>query len=445
MNQSINQAGHERVDQLTRTLRAAGTLVLMGAASTFLLGKWTGIDDVIKYFVLLLHTVMLVVAGIVTSAKAHDSRTARTFMLLALGAIPVNFAITGGFLYSQFSLDDAAKQLPFAVTWLAPSIPIALGIALSSAAVLLGTAWVAARSLLRQQAWSVASALLTSSVVLWVPLRAPSLIGVALLGFACLALYREATRWRTASCMHTLEGRIVRAVLVSPVLIGLGRTLIFYGSSGVFLGAALMVAGLASFMLAAKPDREEGFVLPIFSALTATVGASCVIADLGNTLDLGRLTPMWFVPALSVLLGFSTAKTQAKNALQQITAWLAVWLILLTLPFQFTLGNLFAALGIGVLILSYATWERFRLLAINGTALAVIGLVGIVTKSIHFGTVSTWMLLSGFGLMFILCAVVVERYRAHLVRYAARFRAHWQEPAAQALTPTHPKGEGLVT
>lgn len=436
MNQNIHQISNERVDQLTRTLRAAGTLVLLGAASTFLLGKWDGIGDVIKYFILLLHTAMLVVAGIVTSAKAHDSRTARTFMLLALCAIPINFAITGGFLYSQLGLDGATKQLPFEVTWLAPSVPAALGIALASAATLLGVGWVAARSLLRQQAWPVTSALLTVSTVLWVPLREPSFIGMALLAFACLGLYWEATRWAAQSCMRTFEGRIVRAAIVSPILIGLGRTLIFYGSSGVFLGGALMVAGLACFLLPAKADRESGTVLPIFSALTSTVGASCIIADLADTMD-ANLTPMWFLPALLVPLAFSFAKTQARQTLHQIAAWSAVWLTLLTVPFHFTLGNLFVALGLGVLILGYATWERFRLLAINGTAVAVMALIGIVSKSIQLGSMSTWVVLSGFGLTFILCAVVVERYRPQLVRYAARFREHWEEPRTEMPPTSH--------
>jgi hypothetical protein len=77
---------------------------------------------------LLLHTVMLVGLGIVAGAKVKDSRTARTFMLLALGAIPINFGITGGFLYSQFALDTKAS-LPFGATWLAPSPMMALLIA----------------------------------------------------------------------------------------------------------------------------------------------------------------------------------------------------------------------------------------------------------------------------------------------------------------------------
>ncbi|HTM46897.1 MAG TPA: hypothetical protein VL137_18200 [Polyangiaceae bacterium] len=432
MTQNIHQESHERVDELTRTLRAAGTLVLMGAASTFLLGKWAGIHDVPKYAILLLHTVMLVIAGIVTSAKAHDSRTARTFMLLSLGAIPVNFAITGGFLYSQLSIDGASKRLPFEVTWLAPSLPIALALALGSAAILFGVGLIAARSLLRQQTFPVIHALLATSAVLWLPVREPSLIGVALLGFACMALYREATRWKDASCMRTPEGRIVRAIIISPILIGLGRTLIFYGSSGVFLGAALMVIGLSCFLLGNVQEREEGLVLPVFSALTATVGAACVIADLAHTLELGQVTPIWFVPALAVMIGFSSAKIAARAALHQIAAWLAVWLVLITVPFQFTPGNLFVALGLGVLVLSYGTWERLRLLAVNGTALAVIGLVGIVSKSIHFGSVATWIVLSGFGFTFILSAVLVERYRTQLVRYATRFRDHWQEqPSAR--------------
>lgn len=428
MNRDLHQQSHERVDALTRALRACGTLVLMGAASAFLLGHWDGIGDVVKYFVLLGHTVMLLVAGLVTSAKAHDSRTARTFMLLTLGAIPINFAITGGFLYSQFALDPAVT-LPSEITWVAGSALVAVGIAAISAAVLFAAGYVASRGLVRQQALPATLALLGTSAALWVPLRVPSFAGVVLLCVACVALFFEARRWRKASCMRTLEGRLVRALIASPIVLGVARTVIYYGSSGVFLGGALMVAGLATFLLSDVDDEEDASTtVPVLSAVLSAVGCCAVIADLGATLHLGRVTAMWFVPSTGVLVGYSFATQVARTPLRHIAAWWALTLAVITLPFNFVLGNLMLALLIGVAALSFGTWERNKTLAAVGSSLALLSLIGSVYRSIDLGGVSSWATLSGFGLVFILGAVVVERYRVQLVHSAVRLRDHFQDP-----------------
>lgn len=431
MNRDLHRVSHERVDALTRALRACGTLVLMGAASAFLLGQWDGIGDVVKYFVLLGHTVMLLVAGLVTSAKAHDSRTARTFMLLTLGAIPINFAITGGFLYSQFALDPAVS-LPSEITWVAGSGLVAVGIAVISAAVLFVASYVASRGLVRQQALPATLALLGSSAALWVPLREPSFAGVVLLCVACVELFFEARRWRRASCMRTLEGRLVRALIASPIVLGVARTVIYYGSSGVFLGGALMVAGLATFLLSdAVKDEDEhdpSTTVPVLSAVLSAVGCCAVIADLGATLHLGHVTAMWFVPSTVVLVGYSFATQVARTPLRHIAAWWALTLAVITLPFHFVLGNLMLALLIGVGALCFATWERNKSLAVVGSSLALLSLIGSVYCSIDLGGISSWVTLSGFGLVFILGAVIVERHRVQLVHSAVRLRDHFQDP-----------------
>ncbi len=416
MNPEIHGAAHERVDHLTRVLRFCGTLVLLGAASAFMFGKWEGLSDVTKYGFLLAHTVMLFSAGIVAGARVKDSRTGRTFMLLTLGAVPVNFAITGGLLHSQFALDEGTK-LPQAITWLAPTPLIALLVAVGSAGLLTLLSLLSTRGLVRAQANQATLALIGISSAMWVPLREPSHVALVLLLAGGAWLYTETRVWTKASCMRTLEGRLVRVALALPVALMIGRTLAFYGGGGIFGGVVLMLAGLAAFLLLGLQHQwqRERELLDLMAACLAALGWLPMALELHARTG-AELTPLWVIPCAALLFCFSLARTPAKLPLRTFAVDLATLASLATLPIAFDLSSSFTAVGIGVLVLAYAIWESQRILALLAGASALIGLACTVVLAVRIEAMLNWTALSVLGVLLIFGATLVEKRRTWFVR-----------------------------
>src|SRR5688500_11207417 len=88
--------------RLGRILRLVGGAFLIASASTFLFHRWEQGSDSMRYAMLLLHTVFLTAAALFCGLGVRESRGARTFLAITLAIVPINAAVLGGLVYSQF-------------------------------------------------------------------------------------------------------------------------------------------------------------------------------------------------------------------------------------------------------------------------------------------------------------------------------------------------------
>src|SRR5690349_21940494 len=112
-------------EALTRALRIAGAAFVVASASTFMLQHWQSGNDIGRYAMLVGQSILLAAAAYFVGLTVREGRSARTFLALVLGTIPVSFAVLGGLVYSQFHFGELAP-LPHYASWIAPSKGAAL-------------------------------------------------------------------------------------------------------------------------------------------------------------------------------------------------------------------------------------------------------------------------------------------------------------------------------
>ena len=181
IDDSTDQPGEAERGQttaLTKLLRGAGAMLLLSSAATFLLQRWNAGDDIWRYSLLLVQTVVLELSAILCAARIRESRGARTLFALSLAMLPAHFGVLGGLVYSRFSWDHAATELPIHVRWVAPSPESAL-MTLGVALVLLAPmAYFSLLSLVRAEARRLLGLLFALNALLLVPVRNPSIVGL---------------------------------------------------------------------------------------------------------------------------------------------------------------------------------------------------------------------------------------------------------------------------
>ena len=111
----------DRTTLLPRLLRLLGAGIVFACAAIFLFQRWGVGNDIQRYLYLLGFTALLTAGGFFCGLKLKESKGARTLLGLTLMVTPVNFAVLGGLLYSQFAMGTFSPNMPTFATWLAPT------------------------------------------------------------------------------------------------------------------------------------------------------------------------------------------------------------------------------------------------------------------------------------------------------------------------------------
>src|SRR6187431_2576226 len=234
-----------------RALRIAGAVLVVAAASTFMLQNWQVGNDLGRYAMLVGQSLLLTVAAYFVGLSVREGRSARTFLALVLATIPVSFAVLGGLVYSRFHLDELAP-LPHYASWIAPSRGSALLAVLGTLSLLVPLSLVSFTALARKQAKALTLAFCAANLLVLVPVRQPEVVaalaGVALLGL----LHLELTRFAAAAQLDTLEGKLARVMPFAPPLIMLGRVFHLYHGGPAFVGGVLLIAAAGLWLLLSR-------------------------------------------------------------------------------------------------------------------------------------------------------------------------------------------------
>jgi hypothetical protein len=417
--------------RLPRILRAFGAAILVAAVSIFLFQGWESGNDSYRYLLLLGHTVGLAVIGFLSGHVIRESKGARLLLALALASIPANFAILGGFVYSQFGA-TASMAYPAFVQWTTSSPTAAVGIVAIAVALLIPVMWLGFMVLTRRNAWRFSLMYLLTNVVILLPLREAHLIGWLALGLSLLVMLFNRKALVKDSALHTAEGITARTLQFLPLAVLVGRTLWLY-SADVFLMTTM--AAIVFFlmrhiaMLLDKEDVKRSFLegLSVVPAIAVGFGTASLVSDYFH--DTHVFLPVFSLAVGGLIMELGMRAASGGSMFRRIAASIVTLGILVNLMLfgGVLMAALCLALGLAVVIYGYMVEQR--MVFAMGAVTLLTGLGYQLSYAIHFFALGSWGSLAALGVGAIVIGSLIERHgeriKSRVVQWGQRFRS-WE-------------------
>ncbi len=415
-----------RMSTMTKLVRMVGAGLLVVSASTFMIQQWDLGNDLVRYLVLLGHTSVLAAAGFFCGIKIKESRGARTFLGLVLVSIPVHFAVLGGLVYSQFSLDGVSEQVQQHVMWTASSPGEALGLVGLGLAVLLPICMVAMATFARPYMKQLTASYLAMNLALLVPVRGADAVGLLVAAAVVVFCVFQRALFFDKPLLRNLEGRFVRLMLLAPVCVIIGRSIYLYELSGFCIGCLFMSISSLAFFFAPRFELRERSVrvLQGLSTIPAAIGWCLIAHDLISSFDIpfAMQIPSITLPISSMLVAMSFHAKESALLYRRIAALMAMVPLCINLIAFSGIWVSLVCLAVGIVTLVYGVYIQQKLVAlVGGTGLA-FGVLYHLSNMIHVETLSHWAVLSVIGICLIIGTSVFERRSSNAVRYLAAVR-----------------------
>ena len=416
---------------LGRLLHGLGALVVVAAFSVFLFQQWAEGNDLSRYGLLLGNTLLLAGAGLASGLWLREAHGARLLVGLALAAVPVNFAILGGLSFPYVGGQPAAVVLPDFVIWDAGSAVLAWASIGVSLPVLGAAAWLAFRVLARRSALPLAGLYGLGNGALLVPTREGEVVAAMVLGLAAVMVVGAARLAGRDPTLATGEGRFARAVLVLPLVVLGGRSLLLYGPQAL-LEAVLAVIAYAAFREARR--RLDGRCRALWTlelaALVAAMGVVAQVAALLPPAWTGDWVPTGLAGVLAAfLLDLARAAPARAGRYRAAAAWLLVAVASLNLQAVGGFGAALACLAASVALLVGGYQTRSFGMFTAGGAGTLAALATAVHQAVAHFSLGGWTSLALLGVVTIVAGSLVERRGGRLVPLVAAWRSRFREPA----------------
>ncbi len=422
-------------EAFTRALRIAGAVLVVAAASTFMLQNWVESgNDLIRYAMLVTQSLFLFGTAWFVGITVRESRSARTLLALVLGTVPICFTVCGALLYSQVHPWDTPLDLPSYVRWIAPSLTSALLALGLSLAILAPLSFVSFLALARKRAASLTLAFLASISLLLLPVRTPDLM-IAMAGAALIGLLAfDQSRLSRSSRLDTLEGRLARAMPFIAPLIVIGRVVYLYPVRLPFLGGLLLVAAaMVWLMLSRVRDRVNRDLGAL--AVAALSGAGWLLCWIALTDKeyYSSLQALLLGVPLAVLFFMSSLRAELlRKALVSAAAVVGLGSTLVACMAGLSTISALICIVSGTLVAVCAAGTGSRVWTACGAIVALYGVGSEVWLAIHEDNLVRWVTLTVTGIALIVGAAYVERNRARVQRLWERWHAKRIEATLRA-------------
>ena len=396
-----------------RLLRWVGAVIIVVSAASFLFKYWTPGSDLQRYLFLLGFTVVLSVSGLFCGLYLRESKGARTLLGLTLAVTPINFAVMSALLYSCFSWDGLAGQLPGYATWIAGSPFMAVAATLGGLVVLAPLGHLSFMTLGRRHARLFSALFLVGNLALLLPTRQPMMMTVLFCGLVVLLIAAEIRLFGRDPGLRAADGILIRALLWVPVLIVSGRSCYFYAPEQLFVSVLLAAIGALGFFV--LPHLSERLWLQKlfqgFGALLASGGWMNVVEVLFRFTGISYRYEIVFMLLPLAGLFFLLAKFAhcGGNNYRRIAAIIAVGSSVLNLLAYPGVATVSIGMSVSVLVLlgGYLLEQKIMFCAGLLGALVAVGYQFRVLFY-HF-SLGGWSSLMVIGVLIIVVASVIER------------------------------------
>ena len=409
-------------------LRLSGAIAVAVAMGLFLLDGIKELNDLWRFLTMLGLTGALTAAGLAMSLLLKEQRGSRVFISLALLSVPVSFTVIGALLYSVMPFNTLAPSYPGYAHWQAGSLSdLALSV-VAGLAVLGPVIWLGFSVLARSARNWLSIAMVASSTILLIPVRAEIWSAGLAVGMTTLLWLAYKRHSENSLALKTTEGKLAVALLfVAPVIVA-ARSLFFYDVNGVLV--LVLSAGFFAYCRyilltygktansktgLVKTDSDNN-VANKPGALSAVLTLLTSAAILGVCLSWGNLLSN-FLPEAWALFIASIGLLFLSNDLVRVSP---------NPVLSGVIGLIFA--GLSTLALIATTYFS------SGTMLCVaLALASIVAYGLYF-KINRATLIGGIGLLILFSLNISELLRhAHTIWTSALMTGWWGIAAVGAL------------
>jgi len=427
----LDTGGLFSLQRLPQLLRGLGATILIAAVSIFLLQGWSDTNDLSRYFLLLGHTALLALMGFSSNLWMGESKGARLLLLLAIASMPANFAIAGGFIYSQFGWDVTQVIYPDYISWRTDNPATAIIATISVLAITVPLCWLSFKVLARRSSGLLAGLYLLTNSALLLPIRDHAAIAIIIPLLSIIVLHTITKARRQDPTLATREGVIARLLLFTPLLILLVRTLWLYEPNNVFFTALSAMSFLLLRQWSLQTPHQQltlhrllnglAIVAAIFTSTCTTVTLAALIPDAG----------IWLAVTCGILLSimlFELSMRVIENAKWYRTAAALIvgTTMIVSMFIENSAGLTLCSIAIGILLVVTGYTTQQRIIFISGIMTAILGLV-IQLQHIAFNfDLTSWGGMAAMGIIAILSGSIIERNGADIKQYMTRWSDHFR-------------------
>lgn len=414
------------VDKLPALLRAFGACAVIFSLYSFLFHGWEGSDDLIRYGMLLGHTVLLVVIALLSGNYFREGKSPRLLMMLALLSVPVNFSILGAFIFAGVNT-VAATDYPTYVAWSVGSLATALTLTLLACVALLPVVVIAFRTLARGMSESMTWLFALGNLALLLPLRDPMVVFTisSLLAIVTLFISTKTARQRTE--VKTFEGLVSLLLQFMPVAILLGRNLWLYEADALLLSAMSASLFIVFRHLGGLLQNSTWrMILELSSAVLALVtGAvlSIFLFDISSNDSVALIAGGGVASAMCYDLAQRACRL--KNLYIGLTSMTLLLTVALNMMFNNGVVAAMISLVLGASLTVYSYQVNQRSLFIVGILLVLLGLGDQIIHAFSYFDFSYWLGMAIAGIMAIVMASLLESKGKQVKLLAKKYRENY--------------------
>lgn len=428
---SPNEGDKEEVSTwvrvLPKLLRSLGAAAVLFSLYSFLFKGWEGSSDLIRYSMLLGHTLLLTILALGSGYFFREGKGPRLLMMLSLVSVPVNFAILGAFIASGTAL-ALSQQIPSYVYWTIDNLSTALITASVASLLLVPVVILAFRTLARSLSRPMTILFIATNLMLLIPIRDALFASLIPLAAAAITLLFSTKTARERTESKTLEGMMALLVLFLPAGIMLGRDLwLHHHSVGMIVAAGLMtfivLRHIAEFVATMPIVRTICELLAVAVSFVTGVAVFGTVIDFQTSFSIAAIAGAAVTSAL--IYEISLRRTYLSKFYKVIA--LAVMIFVagstLLLANGLSVSVLCSVIGVALIVLSHKIQERSMLMA--GALLFVGGIAEPVFNMVVGFDFSYWPVLALGGVVAILLGSFIESRGAQLKHSISRHRNHY--------------------
>ncbi|MDO9107069.1 MAG: hypothetical protein Q7U57_19180 [Methylovulum sp.] len=391
--------------QIIRYLRWAGTALIVISATGFMLQGHADLLPAYRYWLGLAFTLLLCLGGLICAYGLKETTGARIFFALGVGFLPVHVSQLSAMIYN-FSQGDLALQLPYDWLQFSPLKPslIAVDFAITAALLVL-VSYTGFSMLARRQVKTLMIAMLLGNSLLLLPVRDGFWIPLIIV---CLfiALRTCEQKLRQDTAMLLFEGFTARALVGLPLLIILGRSILYPVSLTLIVTLISMVAVIGVVDIKRYTHSALGIYIAQSIGSIAALIAWLIVAD--SVSGFGRLHYGLLLPLSLLLFILSAYVDYYAIAYRFLGSILALGLVAGALVDEQYLSPLLAlATGIALSLAGLRYREKTPFFA--GHLCFLSGILFYCRYAIDAYNHAPWLSSIGLGLVVLLAASYLEK------------------------------------
>jgi hypothetical protein len=418
------------MQRLPQLLRMAGATALLVAMYSFLVQGWQDGNDLLRYSMLLGHSLLLCGVGLASGHWLQEAKGARLLVTLALTSVPANFAILGAFVYSAFGPQTSLSHPDYAL-WQLDSQGATVTTVILAVAALIPVMLLGFRTLARVLSTRLSVMFMLSNAMLLIPLRDPEYMAALSLPLALLMLLNNEKTQQQSLAARTPDGLVARALLYLPLVVLTGRSLWFYDTDAFLFTSSLVILFLAARQLSLLLPGQSitrGLLEVCGGLLTPMIGVGSAIL-LDGILTESLLLQLAALISAALLYEVSHRALMAPG-LYRLMAMLMLSLGLIVNFILFEgLATALTSLAIGLVLALIGRHYRQLALFSTGLVLAAVSLIYQLYRMLQVFDLSGWISLAVLGMLAIVIGSVLDsgggRIRPRLLLLRRHF-AHWE-------------------